>query len=68
MFQEVATFLPLISLRNIYSVEGEQASKGFRNLQTTKMTKNWIKYKKMEIQSLSAHNLASVKHLKVLQR
>lgn len=69
-FLEVATFLSFSSLRSIYSVEGEQISfhKGFQNIQTTKMTKNWIKYRKVETQSLSAHDLPSVKHLKVLQR
>lgn len=57
-FQEVATFLSFTSLRKIESVEGEQISfhKGFRQLETTKMTKNWNYYRKVETWSLSAQH------------
>lgn len=55
-FQEVATFPSFRFLRKIESVEGEQISfhKGFRQLQTAKMTKNWNNYRKVGTQSLSA--------------
>lgn len=48
-FQEVATFPSFSFLRKIESVEGEQISfhKGFRQLQTAKMTKNWNNYRKV---------------------